>query len=150
MNISDIEILQMDSADNFDKWRTFLQDYKIKVYYIGDFDNLKRNAISSYATTWTTKYPKKLLRNKIIKIKKFEAANYNNMISEIALNYSRLIFLLYRGSLEDYMKDITGQKGNFEKTVNFCNNNFQTWIKSPRGRRIKEEMDYFFFCIVHS
>ena len=69
------------------------------------------------------------------------------MLTEIAIKYNENIFLLCNGSLEDYIKIISGKRPEFEDVINFCNNPFGKWIVSNSNQEIKDELDYFFHSL---
>ena len=69
---------------------------------------------------------------------------------EISKKYSKNIFLLCRGSTEDYFENIQGIKGTTDNILNFCNDTFDSWIIKSDNDDIKNELDYFFYCITCS
>ncbi len=139
--IANIEFLVINGKGEFEKWKNFLNKYKIKTFYIGDFDNLLENSISSYASTWKASYGDKLRQAEINMIKNNGTGDYQQMISEIAKKYSENLFLLCNGSLEDNLSNVIGHEPKFGDVIKFCRNNFQTWITT--NDPLIDQADYF-------
>lgn len=138
-----IEFLIIHGKGEFGKWKSFLNKYKIKTFYIGDFDNLLETSVSTKARMWKQKYGNTLLQSKIDTIKNDNINNYNLMIDEIGKKYSENLFLLQNGSLEDNLTNILKltYKPTFDDVIKFCRNNFQGWITTSNP--LINQTDYF-------
>ncbi|MBI5147393.1 MAG: AAA family ATPase [Thaumarchaeota archaeon] len=147
---TDIEFLNMGSADRYQKWYDLLKDFKINTYYIGDLDNLLRGNISHNHQKWSQMVGNVLLNTNSSQLESTNPSEHTNMMLEVSEIYSKNIFLLCGGSLEDYFEKIKGVRGNPDRIVNFCNNGFDEWMNTTDNQEIKNELDYFFYCIVRS
>lgn len=147
---SDIEFLNMGSADRYQKWYELLQNFKIKTYYIGDLDNMLRKNISNNAEPLKQLVGTLLLFSDLEQLKLNHLSEYEKLMLEISEKYSRNIFLLCYGSMEDYYEKIKMVRGNPDRILNFCNNEFDNWMNNSDNLEIKNEIDYFFHCIVNS
>jgi len=127
---SGIEILNIDGKGNFRKWNDFLSKFKIKSYYIEDFDNLIEDYVCSRAQGWKSKFGNKLLNPEIEQIKINHNQDHTDMINEITNLYTQKIFLLKEGSLEDYIQMISGKSRSFEDLIDFCKDEFDNWFSN--------------------
>jgi len=136
-----IEFLVINGKGEFGKWKSFLNKYQIKTFYIGDFDNLLISSVSNNARNWRQKYGDKLLQSEINIIKNNGTNDYDLMIEEIGQKYSENLFLLHNGSLEDNLQNIIGHKPEFDDVIQFCRNDFQNWITT--NDPLINQADYF-------
>lgn len=151
---ADIEFLDMGTKDEFEKWRDFLNEFKIKPIFLADCDNLKNNTISSNYTKWNSLFPNKILYKEISDLKNSTPQESINMNSEINGLYSDQIFLLENGSMEDYfllirsMDPSISPKPTPEEIVNYSVYSLDSWINSNLSNSIVQELDRIFLKII--
>jgi len=147
-DITGVEFLVINGKGEFEKWKNFLDKYKIKTYYIGDLDNLLLNSISSDANYWRNIFSNTLRISQINSLKSANSPDYHKMQLEIASNYSRGLFLISNGSLEDNLKGPIGREPGFDDIIKFCMNNFNSWITNQNNPFINE-IDFFMRYLTH-
>lgn len=154
LNIDDVEFLDMGSKNEYKKWKDLLDEFKIETYYIGDYDNLVKSSISSNYQKWRSFFPNQMLYKELSNFQNSNNSEYQNIMNEIKNLYSKNIFLLNNGSLEDYYllinskNPITEPKPNTEDIVNFCINQLDSWISKNQTNSIVREIDGMFSSIM--
>jgi len=154
IDFEDIEFLDMGSKDEFEKWRDFLNEFKIKPFLLADCDNLKNDAISGDYAKWNSLFPNKMLHKELSDLKNSTPQEITNIKNEINGLYSDEIFLLENGSMEDYFLLIRGLDPNTSPKpksngiVNYSVCSLDSWIDSNLSNDIVKELDNIFSKIL--
>jgi putative ATP-dependent endonuclease of the OLD family len=168
-----IEIVSIGGKKNFNTWRQLLGSFKIKNYYVCDFDNvidfqlltksdydgLSISIVSKLKSSLSDKNSKDAkellmlldtyienpetrnlddlkelwmyLKKRSLSAKEIVAEfrssqndKYNALLNAITEKKSEGIYILTKGDLEAY---IGKAKGNLQRTIDFCTNNFEKW-----------------------
>lgn len=141
-DISNLEFLDMESKSNFPMWREFLHECKIKTYYIADLDNLFSINELITGTIVKTKFSSLGLKDKELlkEVRQNHSTDWNDICTEIFLQYSNNLFLLREGELEDYI-GLTGNK--VENAIRFCASDFVNWHARHKDTFV-QEFDFIF------
>jgi len=153
-----IEFLYMGSKSRYFFWNEFLNKFKIKTYFIGDLDNmfsskfsiisesdlnLLKDEFDQQETTilkiqTNDKYIRdsKCYNKDLIKyIQTAKNTEWLQIKNNIESLYQDKIFILKEGELERY----TESNKKLEGVIDFCKNNFATWItRSENSQKILE------------
>ncbi|MDD3625865.1 MAG: AAA family ATPase [bacterium] len=119
----EIKILRIDGKKNFNKFRLFFENYKIENYIIADQDYIRDLEPSSMRLFDENK--KKIVNN----IKDPKSLDGQDLFSKIKEQYSKNIFILKNGEIEDYLP---GEfKKSMEKVIEFINDEdeFKKWYE---------------------
>lgn len=127
IQITDYEIFNIEGKGNHEEWRSFLEKWAIKVYFIGDWDNVKKMKLVDRA--WKTKIvdnrtddpttgkTRKAYPDIIRILKSDNPAKYIGLIGKINRKRRQGIFILKKGELEDYL----GIRKKLGPMISFCN-----------------------------
>ncbi|MCH8915407.1 MAG: AAA family ATPase [Thaumarchaeota archaeon] len=145
-NISDIEILNLEGKTNYPFVKNFLNEFRIKSYFIGDLDNiftlpnpiLGPNLKLRFGGGNTTN--KQIIQN----IKANQQTEWSQIRVEIFLRYFYNVFLLREGELEDY---IGRSQGKLENVIIFCRDHFSNWKNT--NTNYLQEFNFIFTNILN-
>jgi predicted ATP-dependent endonuclease of OLD family len=149
-DISKISLLEMGSKNNYKKWYEFLQEFDIKISYIGDADNLKNSPISTQSDKWEKLFPKKMLQKEIQVLEQNENSEFLKMLQEIQTLMAKKIFLLSEGSFEDYFTKFSTHASTTENITSFCTTDkFDKWFNSNNHDKYAKELINIVSKIIH-
>ena len=127
IQITDYETFNIQGKGNHKDWRSFLEKWALKVYFIGDWDNVKGMNLVDRA--WKTKIAdnrtndattgrtRKSYPDIIQILQRDDPTKYAGLVSKINRKRQQGIFILKKGELEDYL----GIGKKLEPMIGFCN-----------------------------
>jgi len=147
LNISDLEILNLEGKPNYPFVKGLLDDFRIKSYFIADLDNIFTLSNPILGPTLKQNYGTGGVTNKQIiqNIKVTSTSDWSQIRVEIFMRYFSNIFLLQEGELEDY---IGSNQGKLENVINFCRSDFPTW--KTNNQRYINEFNFIFNHIIRN
>jgi len=126
INISDIEILNLEGKPNYPFVKNFLNEFRIKSYFIADLDNIFTLPNVMLGQALKQQFGGPNINNKqiISDIKTNHPNEWAQIKIEIFVRYFYDVFLLRKGELEDY---IGRSQDKLENVINFCKADFSNW-----------------------
>ncbi len=143
INVGNLEFLDIDGKPHFEQWKSFLSDYKISWFYIGDCDNLLKSIFSAKHSYFKNTY-NTLKKPQLTSMRTSNRNDWNDILRDVVRNYKDGVFFLHDGELEDYINQI-GSK--LENVIDFCRNRFTNWINNAANKGMINELDFICYSI---
>ena len=146
INISDIEILNLEGKTNYPFVKNFLNEFRIKSYFIADLDNIFTLPNPILGPNLKLRFgggntkDKQIIQN----IKANQQTEWSQIHVEIFLRYFYNVFLLREGELEDY---IGRSQGKLENVIIFCRDHFSNWKNT--NTNYLQEFNFIFSNILN-
>jgi putative ATP-dependent endonuclease of the OLD family len=157
--ITNYEIININGKGSYKKRSTFLKKFWIESYFIGDRDNIvDYGFISQQDLNHYYKQAKNLYQRRnnyqvsdyrhyakvVNAIKQLYPNKYSYILEKIKWLYARNVFILSKGDIETYLSMPWKW---LEETINFCHNEFTTWLNNKSLVEHKKELEYILWKI---
>ncbi len=139
------EIININGKGSFNRWNKFLDKFGLQSYFIGDWDNIQDTGVRIDMKAYrkhieglpkTKRYPT------VIQLLQEESPQkWKEIVNLIDDLYDDNIFLLKQWDTETYMGI---QHKWVEETIDFCHKQFGSWIKDPKFKTKRDEIEQMF------
>jgi ABC-type lipoprotein export system ATPase subunit len=148
-----IEFLYIGGKGNYEKFRHFLDKFKIQTFYIGDLDNVldaelgfitqqAKSQLCCDFDTYKAAQPAGSPQSRVKFIDYLKAARtteWSLMVGQISRKYADNIFILKEGNLECYIDAPYSNK--LENAIDFHKNRLLAWLANTTKSAMISEID---------